>query len=138
PRATVPTDLPLGYPTRPPPLFSIGQQSIREQLSMQPGRELFDLVNEQPGWLYEGNGVLHPRGSEYDVQFVVDGQPLTQNRSPAFAPDMDSSGIESMRVLTSGYPAEYGRKLGGIVELTTDKTTRLGWHGSFDAAGGSF
>ena len=131
-------ELTLVDPTRTATLFSIGQQSIREQLSMQPGRELFDLVNEQPGWLYEGNGVLHPRGSEYDVQFVVDGQPLTQNRSPAFAPDMDSDAVESMRVLTSGYPAEYGRKLGGIVELTTDKNTLRGWHGSFDAAGGSF
>ena len=130
-------ELTLVDPTRTATLFSIGQQTIREELSLQPGRDLFDLVNEEPGWIYEGNGVLHPRGSEYDVQFVVDGQPLTQNRSPAFAPDMDSDGVESMRVLTSGYPAEYGRKLGGIVELITDKTTRLGWHGSFDAAGGS-
>ena len=125
-------------PTRTATLFSIGQQTIRGQLSLQPGRDLFDLVNEEPGWLYEANGVLHPRGSEYDVQFVIDGQPLTQNRSPAFAPDMDSADVESMRVLTAGYPAEYGRKLGGIVEVTTDKSTRLGWHGSFDAAGGSF
>jgi len=125
-------------PTRTSSLFSIGQQSFREQLSVQPGRDLFDLVNDTPGWLYEGNGVLHPRGSEYDVQFVVDDQPLTQNRSPAFAPDMDSDAIESMRVLSSGYPAEYGRKLGGVVELSTDKNTLLGWHGQFAAAGGSF
>jgi hypothetical protein len=131
-------ELTLVDPTRTSTLFSIGQQSIREQLSLQRGRDLFDLVNQEPGWIYEGNGVLHPRGSEYDVQFVVDGQPLTQNRSPAFAPDMDSDAVESMRVLTAGYPAEYGRKLGGIVELTTDKATRLGWHGSFTAAGGSF
>ncbi len=131
-------ELTLVDPTRTSTLFTIGQQSIREQLSVQSGRDLFDLVNENPGWLYEGNGVLHPRGSEYDVQFVVDGQPLTQNRSPAFAPDMDSDSVESLRVLTSGYPAEYGRKLGGIVELTTDKNTQLGWHGNFDASGGSF
>ena len=131
-------ELTLVDPTRTSSLFTIGQQSIREQLGVQPGRDLFDLVNDTPGWLYEGNGVLHPRGSEYDVQFVVDGQPLTQNRSPAFAPDLDSSDVESMRVLTSGYPAEYGRKLGGIVELTTDKNTLLGWHGNLDAAGGSF
>jgi len=66
-------ELTLVDPTRTSTLFSIGQQSIREQLSLQPGRGLFDLVNQEPGWLYEGNGVLHPRGSEYDVQFVVDG-----------------------------------------------------------------
>jgi len=131
-------ELTLVDPTRTGTLYSVGKQSIREQLSPQPGRDLFDLVNQEPGWVYEGNGVLHPRGSEYDVQFVVDGQPLVQNRSPAFAPDMDSDSVESLRLLTASYPAEYGRKLGGIIELTTDKNTLLGWHGDFAASGGSF
>jgi TonB dependent receptor len=125
-------------PTATGSLFSIGRQSIQESLSSQPGRDLQDLTASQPGWLFEANGVLHPRGSEYDVQFVVDGQPFTQNRSPAFAPDMDSDEVESMRVLTANFPAEYGRKLGGVVEVTTDKSVPAGWHGELDAAGGSF
>jgi len=119
-------------------LYSIGRQSIEEHNAAQPGRELLDLVAAQPGWLYEANGVLHPRGSEYDVQFVVDGLPLTQNRSPAFAPSFDSSEVESLRVLTASFPAEYGRKLGGIVEVTTKKDVAAGWHGRLDAGGGSF
>ncbi len=119
-------------------LYSIGRQSIEEHDAAQPGRELLDLVSEQPGWLYEANGVLHPRGSEYDVQFVVDGLPLTQNRSPAFAPSFDAGDVESLRVLTASFPAEYGRKLGGIVEVTTKKDVQAGWHGRFDAGGGSF
>jgi hypothetical protein len=125
-------------PTATGSLFSIGRESIQENLSSQPGRDLLDLTASQPGWLFEANGVLHPRGSEYDVQFVVDGQPVTQNRSPAFAPDMDSDEVESLRVLTANFPAEYGRKLGGVVEVTTDKSVPLGWHGELDAAGGSF
>jgi hypothetical protein len=119
-------------------LYSIGRRTIGEHNAAQPGRELLDLVAAQPGWLYEGNGVLHPRGSEYDVQFVVDGLPLTQNRSPAFAPAFDADDIESMRVLTASYPAEYGRKLGGIVEVTTQKDLPSGLYGQFDAEGGSF
>jgi len=119
-------------------LYSIGRQAIEEHDAAQPGRELLDLVSEQPGWLYEANGVLHPRGSEYDVQFVVDGLPLTQNRSPAFAPSFDASEVESLRVLTASFPAEYGRKLGGIVEVTTKKDVQAGWHGRFDAGGGTF
>src|SRR5215472_8114909 len=73
-------------PYRTSTVYSIGQRTIAGQISTQPGRDLSDLVDEEPGWLYEANGVLHPRGSEYDVQYVVDGLPLTQNRSPAFAP----------------------------------------------------
>jgi len=119
-------------------LYSIGRQSIEEYNTAQPGRELLDLVDEQPGWLYEANGVLHPRGSEYDVQFVVDGLPLTQNRSPAFAPSFDAGDVESLRVLTASFPAEYGRKLGGVAEVTTKKDVQRGWHGRFDAGGGSF
>ncbi len=119
-------------------LYSIGRQTIEEHDSAQPGRELLDLVSEQPGWVYEANGVLHPRGSEYDVQFVVDGLPLTQNRSPAFAPSFDTGEVESLRVLTASFPAEYGRKLGGIVEVITKKDVQAGWHGRLDAGGGSF
>jgi outer membrane cobalamin receptor len=119
-------------------LYSVGRQSIEEHNAAQPGRELLDLVSEEPGWVYEANGVLHPRGSEYDVQFVVDGLPLTQNRSPAFAPAVDASDVESLRVLTASFPAEYGRKLGGVVEVTTKKDVQPGWHGRFDAGGGSF
>jgi hypothetical protein len=125
-------------PTVTGSLYSVGHQSIRENLSSQPGRDLLQLTASAPGWLFEANGVLHPRGSEYDVQFVVDGQPLTQNRSPAFAPDIDSDEVESMRVLTANYPAEYGRKLGGVVEVTPDRSAPSGWHGELDAAGGSF
>ena len=125
-------------PSRTASVYSIGQQAINEQLSAQPGRSLSDLVNNQPGWIYEANGILHPRGSEYDVQYVFDGLPLTQNRSPAFASAFDADDVESMRVLTAGFPAEYGRKLGGIIEVTTAKDVPGGLHGQLDAGGGSF
>ena len=119
-------------------IYSVGQQAIDENLTARPGRSLSDLVNNQPGWLYEANGTLHPRGSEYDVQYVFDGLPLTQNRSPAFAPAFDADDVESMRILTANFPAEYGRKLGGIIEVTTTKDAPRGFHGQVNAGGGSF
>jgi hypothetical protein len=124
--------------TRTETVYTIGAQTMAEQLPSQPGRGVLDAVDAQPGWVYEANGVLHPRGSEYDVQFVVDGLPVTENRSPAFAAPMESSDVESMRVMTAGFPAEYGRKLGGVVEVSTPKNNPKGLHGEFDADGGSF
>jgi len=125
-------------PSRTNAVYTIGSQTIGEQLSPQAGRGVIDVVDAQPGWLQEANGVLHPRGSEYDVQFVVDGLPMTENRSPGFAPPIESSDVESMRVMTAGFPAEYGRKLGGVVEVTSPKNNPDGLHGEFDAEGGSF
>ena len=88
-----------------------------------------NVVNTAPGWLLEANGILHPRGSEYQVQYVVDGLPITDNRSPSFAPELDADGVHSMSILTGGYPAEYGRKLGGVIEVVTAANPRQGLHG---------
>ncbi len=125
-------------PSRTGSIYSVGRETIDQEMAAQPGRNLTDMVNQQPGWLYEANGVLHPRGSEYDVQYVFDGLPLTQNRSPAFAPEFDADDVDSMRVLTATFPAEYGRKLGGVIEVTTVKDVPNGFHGQFDVNGGSF
>ena len=119
-------------------VYSAGTETLNQQLPTQIGRGLTDAVNSEPGWLYEANGVLHPRGSEYDVQFVVNGLPLTENRSPAFAPPLVASDVQSMRVMTAGFPAEYGRKLGGVVEVTTVKELPSGFHMNAAAQGGSF
>jgi len=116
----------------------IGSEVIRTRPMALPGRSLPDLVNTQPGWLLEANGVLHPRGSEYQTQYVIDGLPLTDNRSPAFAPELDADDVHGMNILTGGYPAEYGRKLGGVVEVVTENAVRQGWHGSLVGGIGSF
>ena len=111
---------------------------IQDRLSSIPGRSLQDLVNAQPGWLYEGNAVLHPRGSEYQTQFVIDGIPLTDNRSPSFGPEIEADDVQSMSIYTAGFPAEYGRKLGGVVEVNTLADKQPGFHGQVVLSGGSF
>ena len=116
----------------------IGSETIETRTTSLPGRSTQALVNTQPGWLYEGNAVLHPRGSEYQTQFVVDGMPLVDNRSPSFGPEIEADEIQSMSVYTAGIPAEYGRKMGGIIELNTARDKRLGVHGQVVVSGGSF
>jgi hypothetical protein len=116
----------------------IGEDTIQERVGSLPGRSVVDLVNSQPGWLYEGNAVLHPRGAEYGTQFVVDGVPLMDNRSPSFGVEIEGDDVQSLSVYTAGFPAEYGRKLSGVVEVETAQDTRDGFHGEFVASGGSY
>jgi hypothetical protein len=116
----------------------IGKQLIQDRLGSLPGRSIQDLVNSQPGWLYEGNAVLHPRGSEYQTQFVVDGIPLTDNRSPSFGPEIEADDIQSLSIYTAGIPAEYGRKMGGVIEVNTLQDEEEGFHGQVVLSGGSF
>jgi TonB dependent receptor/Carboxypeptidase regulatory-like domain/TonB-dependent Receptor Plug Domain len=116
----------------------VGSDSIQNRVGSIPGRSIQDLVNSQPGWLYEGNAVLHPRGSEYQTQFVVDGIPFTDNRSPSFGPEIEADDVQSLSVYTGGIPAEYGRKMGGVVELNTKEDSQQGFHGQAVLSGGSF
>jgi len=125
-------------PDRAGSINQIGSDAIQHRLTALPGRSLQDLVDTQPGWLYEGNAVLHPRGSEYQTQFVVDGIPLTDNRSPSFGPEIGADDVDSLSIYTAGFPAEYGRKMGGVVELNTLQDTQAGFHGQAILSGGSY
>jgi hypothetical protein len=125
-------------PDQPGAVSQIGSDTIEHRLSSLPGRSLQDLVNSQPGWLYEGNAVLHPRGSEYQTQFVVDGVPLQDNRSPSFGNEIEADDVQSMSIYTAGIPAEYGRKMGGVVEVNTIQDSDPGLHGQVVLSGGSF
>lgn len=116
----------------------VGSNFIQNRQGSIPGRSIQDLINSQPGWLYEGNAVLHPRGSEYQTQFVVDGIPLMDNRSPSFGPAIEADDVQSMSVYTGGIPAEYGRKMGGVVEVNTVEDSQAGFHGQVVLSGGSF
>jgi hypothetical protein len=125
-------------PDRPSSIMQIGTKQIQDRVQSLPGRSVQDLVVSQPGLVYEGNAVLHPRGSEYQTLFVVDGLPLTDNRSPSFGPEIEADDLESMSIYTAGFPAEYGRKMGGVVELETKRNPNAGLHGESILTGGTY
>lgn len=125
-------------PYRTGSINRIGEQQIADRENSLPGRSLQDLVNSQPGWIYEGNAVLHPRGSEYQTQVVVDGIPLQDNRSPSFGPEIEAEDINSLSIFTADFPAEYGRKMGGVIEANTTHDLGEGFHGKVVLGGGSY
>ncbi len=116
----------------------IGAPTLQDRITPMPGRSLAELVNQEPGWMFEANGILHPRAEEYQTQYVVNGFPLTENRSAAFVPDFDAGDVQEMSIYTAGFPAEYGRKMGGVIEVETRRDTRQGFHGKAILSGGSF
>jgi hypothetical protein len=126
-------------PYRAGSVNEMGSETIENRLNALPGRSMQDLVNSEPGWLYEGNAVLHPRGSEYQTQFVVDGIPLADNRSPSFGPEpAEADNVESLAIYTAGIPAEFGRKMGAVVEINTLRNENPGFHGQLSLFGGTY
>ncbi|MYC67795.1 MAG: TonB-dependent receptor [Acidobacteriia bacterium] len=135
---TVRAPAPLFEPYRPSQGTRSGRDDLEQALGTTLGRSTVDMVTAMPGWLLEANAVLHPRGSEYDTQYVIDGMPLYDNRSIAFAPAFENSEFEAVTVLTAGIPAEYGRRLGGVIALDTRRSAISGHRTSLDVQAGSY
>jgi hypothetical protein len=125
-------------PDRTAAAYYDGPEDVKERPIGRPGRGVLDLVAAQPGWTFEANGILHPRESEYETQFVINGFPVQENRSPAFAPNVEADNVQAVKVYTSGIPAEFGQKMGGVIEVTTDENASPGFHGTAVLQGGSF
>ncbi len=135
---TVTGAAPLMDASQPAAVMQVGRRRLEEIAGTTLGRSAVDAVTTLPGWLLEAHAVLHPRGSEYDTQYVVDGMPVYDNRSIGFAPAFESSEFESVNVMTAGMPAEYGRRLGGVIALDTRRVGAIGNRTELDMSGGSF
>ena len=135
---TVRASVPLFEPLRPSVAVRAGRQTLDRTPGTTLGRSTVDVVTTMPGWLLEANAVLHPRGSEYDTQYVIDGMPLYDNRSIAFAPAFENTEFEAVSVLTAGIPAEYGRRLGGVIALDTRRAALKDHRFAADLQGGSY
>ncbi len=128
---TVEEKAPLLDTSRPRLVLREGREQLAEEMGTTMGRGPIDVIASMPGWVLEANAVLHPRGSEYDTQYVVDGMPEYDNHSLTFAPSFENDEFEAVNVMTSGMPAEYGRRLGGVITLDTRRITHRGH--SFEA-----
>jgi hypothetical protein len=137
-QVTVEAAAPLLDPGRPTLVMHAGHEQLEQALGTALGRSTVDVVTTMPGWLLEANAVLHPRGSEYDTQYVIDGMPLYDNRSIAFAPAFENTEFEAVNVMTAGIPAEYGRRLGGVIALDTRRVGFRGHRSEVDLQGGGY
>jgi len=135
---TVQAGAPLLDPSQPGQVMQRSREQLQETLGTTLGRSMVDVITTMPGWLVEANAVLHPRGSEYDTQYVINGMPLYDNRSITFAPAFENSEFEAVNILTAGIPAEYGRRLGGVIALDTRRVDRRGQALEVDFQTGSF
>ena len=114
-------------------------QSILERPSgASPSRAIESIVASTPGFVTDDNGRMHPRGSESQVQYVVDGVPVTDNMSAIFSTSIDARTLRTVEVLTGGIPAEFGDKLGGIINVNTRSGLEGPTQGGLSFSGGSF
>src|SRR5215216_1785377 len=116
----------------------ISQTILERPPGASPSRAIESMVASTPGFVADDNGRMHPRGSESQVQYVVDGVPVTDNMSAIFSTSLDARTLRTVEVLTGGIPAEFGDKLGGVINVNTRSGLEGPTQGAISLSGGSF
>ncbi len=97
----------------------INQKDI-ERLSLQVGnRGLEAALLTFPGFAQNANGAIHPRGAHNQMTFVVDGMPISDQLTGAFANAVDPNVVQTVELFTGNIPAEYGNKVSAVANVTT-------------------
>lgn len=116
----------------------INQTILERPMGAAPSRAIEAMVASTPGFVTDDNGRMHPRGSESQVQYVVDGVPITDNLSAIFSTSIDARTLRTVEVLTGGIPAEFGDKLAGVINVNTKSGLEGPTQGGLSLSGGSF
>ncbi len=95
-------------------------QSDIERLPVQVGnRGLESVVSNFPGFAVNANGAIHPRGAHNQMTFVIDGMPISDQLTGAFANAVDPNIVQTVELFTGNIPAEYGNKVSAVANVTT-------------------
>src|SRR5262249_14280825 len=135
---TISAGLDVINPEKTAPTTVVDRNWILRFPSAAPSRSAEQIIATAPGWTEDANGRLHARGIEYQVQYSIDGIPVTDTIADTFAASPDPRTFRSVEISTANIPAEYGNKVAGVIAVTSKSGLELANEGSVTMSGGSF
>ncbi len=100
--------------------------------------KLQSVVATTPGWRTENDGLLHIRGVDDGILYVIDGIPVTDRLDVLSGNSYDTEAIRSLNVMTGNIPAEFGGRSGAVVNIQSKSIVGMRPKGSLSFGGGSF
>jgi hypothetical protein len=82
-------------------------------------RALEELISATPGFAKDENGRFHFQGAHSQSEYVIDGQTISDQTGVTFSNSIDPGIAQSMEVIYGNVPAEYGEKVGAVINLAT-------------------
>jgi hypothetical protein len=89
-----------------------------------------------PGAVAGHDNFVHLKGNELSLHQFVNGVAFLDNPHAHFTPSYSPQVIESVNIITGGMPAEFGNRLGGVLDIVTKSGRDVGG-GSLTLGGGT-
>jgi len=94
------------------------------------------LVTLAPGLIRSHDDFVHVRGHEVALNPVINGVAFWENPHALFSAGLNPAVIDTANIMTGGFPAEYGNRFGGVVDIVTKSGLRMQNDGSASFSGG--
>lgn len=94
------------------------------------------IVTAAPGMIRGHDDFVHIRGHEIALNPLIDGVSFWENTHALFSSGLSPDVIETANVMTGGFPAEYGNRFGGVVDIVTRSGLRMENGGAVTLSGG--
>jgi hypothetical protein len=108
----------------------VGVTLTREFAANVPNNlSLSGLLEKTPGAYSDAVGLVLSGGTGLENAYYLDGFNITGLKDGALGTNLFVPFLDEVEVVSAGYGAEYGRALGGVVNLAT-KSGSNEWHGS--------
>jgi hypothetical protein len=120
-------------------LNHVGQKILTALPAHSPDSGLNDaIIYTTGGVASDSNGFFHPMGDHAQVSYVIDGQPISDQRNKVFSTSIPANAIQSMEVVSGSPGAEYGDKTSLVINAVTRSGLGQRASGSFLTKYGSF
>jgi outer membrane receptor protein involved in Fe transport len=117
---------------------TLGANFIGRAPRFNRGRQIQELIATAPGLATENNGLLHVRGVEDGILYIMDGVPVADRLDSLSASSFDTDTINSLEVITGGMPAEFGGRNAAVVVVQPKSSIDQGVTGSLRAGASDF
>lgn len=103
-----------------PGLTTRSEVRLNGELAVLPAQRassMAALMSAAPGVARAHNGLVHVRGVEDGMLYVVDGIPITERHDALHASAFDLDAIDSVTLVTGNLPAEFGGRSGAVASI---------------------
>lgn len=83
-----------------------------------------------PGAIGGHDNFVHVRGNELSLHQFINGVSFLDNPHQHFFPGLSPEIFESVNMVTGGFPAEFGNRFGGVLDITTRSGASMNGSGS--------